>query len=312
MLYAVDSGVFDSLWYFMICYFAQTAVSLLLYGSYYFLERGWQLSQVSGFYINLFLLSLHTLSRRKTAGTKLLIIASCIMVVLGTTQMALDVVVTSAAARLLQQMVHSQILTEQGLTTLPLFESTLPLLATAQNATFGINKWANPLRWFKSNIPFSSSLSTALWGSQKKAIILPALLMLSTLVAGILNSISSNAEMDVRITYSLGAATNLVLTATTAGRILWIRREASHVAPDSTFRGHYNRAIGIILESGAVYFIAAILMVVFVSLNDKIFSIGFGIGFGIGQQLLPSGPSSLPEVLDTTKEQTEEKDVEGI
>jgi hypothetical protein len=64
--------------------------------------------------------------------------------------MALDVVVTSAAARLLQQMVHSK--TEQGLTTLPLFKSTLPLLATAQNATFGINKWANPLRWFKSHV----------------------------------------------------------------------------------------------------------------------------------------------------------------
>lgn len=75
------------------------------------------------------------------------------MAVLGTTQMALDVVVTSAAARLLQQMVHSQVLTEQGLRTLPLFESTLPLLATAQNATFGVNKWVNPLRWFKSNVP---------------------------------------------------------------------------------------------------------------------------------------------------------------
>jgi hypothetical protein len=74
------------------------------------------------------------------------------MAVLGTTQMALDVVVTSAAPRLLQQMVHSQILTEQGLTTLPLFKSTLPLLATMQNATFGINKWVNPLRWFKSNV----------------------------------------------------------------------------------------------------------------------------------------------------------------
>jgi hypothetical protein len=29
-------------------------------------------------------------------------------------------------------------------------------------------------------------------------------------------------------------------------------------------------------------------MVVFVSLNDKIFTIGFGIGFGIGQQFLVS------------------------
>jgi hypothetical protein len=29
-------------------------------------------------------------------------------------------------------------------------------------------------------------------------------------------------------------------------------------------------------------------------------------------RLQPSGPSSLPEVLDITKEQTEEKDVEGV
>lgn len=96
------------------------------------------------------------------------------------------------------------------------------------------------------------------------------------------------------------------LNSSPAGRILWIRREASYVDLDSTFRGRYNRAIGIMyglrlvkenalvlilfyrLESGAVYFIAAISMVVFVSLNDKIFSVGFGIGFGIAQQLLVS------------------------
>lgn len=62
------------------------------------------------------------------------------------------------------------------------------------------------------------------------------------------------------VTITLGATTNLVLTALTgnflvcggavltfssAGRILWIQRAASHVALDSTTRGRYTRAVGI-------------------------------------------------------------------
>jgi len=109
---------------------------------------------------------------------------------------------------------------------------------------------------------------------------LPALLMLLTFAVGILPP--GTAVSDVRIPFGLGAATNLVLTALTAGRILWIRHATLQVALDSKFRSRCNRAIGLILESGAVYCIAAIFLVISASLNREIYS----VGYGIGQQVL--------------------------
>lgn len=64
--------------------------------------------------------------------------ASCMMAVVGSTQMVLDVASTVAAARLLQQIVHSEVVDEQGLLMLPL--STVPALETAESVLFSINK----------------------------------------------------------------------------------------------------------------------------------------------------------------------------
>ncbi|KAF7328754.1 hypothetical protein MVEN_02504100 [Mycena venus] len=256
MEYTVDSEAFDSLWYFVINTLSQTAVSLVLYGVY----------------VNLFLFSLYTLSRRKTTGTKLLMIASCVMAVVGSTQMALDVAVTVAGGRLFQRIVR-----EQVLITLPLGDLVLPTLQTAQNIAFAINNGTSLIT--DSIFVYRCYV---IWGFQKKIIILPSLLMLSTLVVGIWGSTGAATVADTRILFSLGAATNLVLTTSTAGRILWIRRAAAHVTLDSTVRSRYSRAIVILLESGAVYCIAAIFGVISVSLNNEIWS----IGYGIGQQLL--------------------------
>ncbi|KAF8146397.1 hypothetical protein K438DRAFT_2028283 [Mycena galopus ATCC 62051] len=77
MEYTVDSGAFDYLWdVFLIPSFSRTAISLFLHGA--------------GIYIILFLLSLYTLSRRKTAGTALLMVASCIMAVAANVQIAIE------------------------------------------------------------------------------------------------------------------------------------------------------------------------------------------------------------------------------
>ncbi|KAF8146405.1 hypothetical protein K438DRAFT_1869627 [Mycena galopus ATCC 62051] len=79
----------------------------------------------------------------------------------------------------------------------------------------------------------------------------------------------------------ISAATNLVLTALTAGWILWIERAASHVALDNTIRDRYRRASVIILESGAVYCIMAIFLVI----TGPPGKLTFGIDFGIAEQL---------------------------
>ncbi|KAF8187928.1 hypothetical protein K438DRAFT_2019442 [Mycena galopus ATCC 62051] len=256
MQYTVDSEIFNLGWYFQVTNLSLTAVSLALYG----------------IYVNLFLLSLYTLSLRKTAATKILMVASCMMAVVGSTQMALDVSLTVAAARLLQQIVHSEVVNELGLKTLLLLEWTVPALQTAKNVTFTINNFITDFIFLYR--------CYVIWGHNKKAIILPALLMLSTFAVGILPP--GTAVSDVRIPFSLGAATTIVLTALTGGRILWIRHAASHVALDRKFRSRCKRAIVLILESGAVYCTAAIFLVISAPLNREIYS----VGYGIGQQVL--------------------------
>jgi hypothetical protein len=96
------------------------------------------LNCLAGIYVNLFLLSLYTLSHRKTAGTKRLIAASWLMAIIGSTQMALDVAATAEAARLHQEVVDTQISNQHGLMMLPLW-ATLSVLETAKNLTFAIN-----------------------------------------------------------------------------------------------------------------------------------------------------------------------------
>ncbi|KAF7333857.1 hypothetical protein MVEN_02342700 [Mycena venus] len=126
-----------------------------------------------------------------------------------------------------------------------------------------------------------------IWGCRRNILIPPALLMLATLLASMLAS-STTSITNAQIPFGLAAATNIVLTALTAGRILWIQRQSSHVGRGNTYRSHYNRAIGIILESSAIYCIAALFLLVAASQNNmEIFS----IGFSIEQQLLTIIPT---------------------
>ncbi|KAJ6508658.1 hypothetical protein C8R45DRAFT_968173 [Mycena sanguinolenta] len=246
MQYTVDSEAFDSEWYAIENGFSQTAVSLVFYGVYF----------------SLFLLSLYTLSRRKTAGTRLLIFASCMMAVVGSTQIALDVAAIVVAARVFQQMVHSGGLTER---------SPLSALLTAQTVTLVVNYFiADSIFLYRCYV---------IWGSQKKTLILPSLLMLSNFVVMIVGLTTHvlPSELAGRISTLLAVAVNLVLTAQTVGRILWIQRAASRVALDITVRGRYTRAIILILESGVVYCAAGIFLAITYSPSGETFSIGFGI-----------------------------------
>ncbi|KAJ7873957.1 hypothetical protein B0H13DRAFT_2552114 [Mycena leptocephala] len=234
-----DSGV-D----FLIRVLAETGVSLLLYG----------------IYVNLFLVSIYTLSRRReTPGINVLIAASCVMAVVATTQMAVNIAGTVITARFVQQLVHVKVLSRP---------QSVRTLETVENVLLAINKWM-----YRCYV---------IWGCQRKVLIPPALLMLATLLASILASRTTSIT-NAQIPFGLAAATNLVLTALTAGRILWILRQSSHVGRDNTYRSRYNRAIGIILESGAIYCIAALFLLIAASQDNMNI---FTVGFAIEQQLL--------------------------
>ncbi|KAJ7669565.1 hypothetical protein B0H17DRAFT_1086605 [Mycena rosella] len=223
--------LFDISWDLTMQTFEETGVSLVLYG----------------IYICLFLLSLNALSRRKARGTKLLIGATCAMAVVGTAAMAINIALAVLTARTTQQIVHEQV--AQFLNGLRYQET----LAEALVITSLTNNFlTDSLFLYRCYV---------IWGSQKKIIILPGLLMIGTVATGFLSVVSVSFQ-DAKITYGLAAATNVVLTALTAGRILWMRRDASHIPVDKTLRPRYNMAIRLTLESGVIYCIAAIVLLI--------------------------------------------------
>ncbi|KAJ7710101.1 hypothetical protein B0H14DRAFT_3022275 [Mycena olivaceomarginata] len=257
-----DSGV-D----FLIRVFAETGVSLLLYGGSCLVSQlGTLECRITGIYVNLFLLSIYTLSRRRgTPGINFLIAASCVMAVVATTQMAVNIAGTVITARFVQQLVHVKVLNRP---------QSVRTLETVENVLLAINNVVTDL--------FFMYRCYVIWGCQRKVLIPPALLMLATLLASILAS-QTTSITNAQIPFGLAAATNLVLTALTAGRILWILRQSSHVGRDNTYRRRYNRATGIILESGAIYCIAAIFLLIAASQDNMDI---FTVGFAVEQQLL--------------------------
>ncbi|KAJ7888631.1 hypothetical protein B0H14DRAFT_2693203 [Mycena olivaceomarginata] len=228
-----NSRSFDSSWHLMLNLFAATGVSLLLYGVY----------------INLFLLSVYTLARRRNgSGKKFLLAASCVIAVVATTQMALIIAQAILTARSVQQLLHAQVIDHPRL---------VKTLQTAQLSLGVINKWL-----YRCYV---------IWGYQWKVVILPAMFILTTFVVGIWAS-QTRGVAKAQIVYSLWMATNLVLTALTAGRILWTRHATSYDRVDSTLR------VRLILESGAIYCVGITVLLFSVSVKDvEVFAIGLGL-----------------------------------
>ncbi|KAJ7888617.1 hypothetical protein B0H14DRAFT_2693150 [Mycena olivaceomarginata] len=212
MQYIVDSEPFDSSWNTLIRNILATGISLLLYG----------------ICINLFILSIYTLARRReAAGIKVLIAASCVMAVAGTAQTIVTVVETAVTTRLVQQLVHEQVLNR------PHYVKSL---LTSENVLLAINLVITD--------SFFMYRCYLIWGCRRNILILPVLLMLATLLAGILGSPTSSITNAQLGPLGLAAATNLVLTSLTVGRILWVRRrQSSHVGLGHTFRSRYTSVI---------------------------------------------------------------------
>jgi Na+/proline symporter len=93
--------------------------------------------RIAGIYVNLFLVSIYTLSRRReTPGINVLIAASCVMAVVATTQMAVNIAGTVITARFVQQLVHVKVLSRP---------QSVRTLETVENVLLAINKWVNKL-----------------------------------------------------------------------------------------------------------------------------------------------------------------------
>ncbi|KAJ7083866.1 hypothetical protein C8R44DRAFT_822126 [Mycena epipterygia] len=203
------------------------------------------------------------------------------MFILGTTGFVLRITLVVLSTRLVQQVIqHPTNDTSE-------FERTCKLLLVTEYVIFAMNYVVtDSLFLYRCYV---------IWGSQKKVVILPGVLILSTLVIGCVDGVSVSlapvGDLDVRIPYVMGLAINLVLLGLTAGRIWWMRRATVHAGLDDAFRTRYNTAVTIILESGAIYCICLIVVVITLSFEHDVPVIFLGITVGLSKQVLNIAPT---------------------
>ncbi|KAF7340765.1 hypothetical protein MSAN_02105100 [Mycena sanguinolenta] len=276
----MDPSPIGPSWSALMEVFSEIGVSLVLYG----------------IYLCLFALSIYILARRRgTHGTKLLMAWSCVIAAIATVRIAVYISKAIESARIVEELVSMQVSNPTLFITL----GTAQLVLTAVN-----NLAADSLYLYRCYV---------IWGHRWKILILPALFMFATIAVGVAALCAKTSLIGTKpqFMYGLVVVTNLVLTSLTAGRLLWIRRTTSSVDVTNKFRSRCNRAIGLVLESGAIYCAAVTLLLVTASFKDPEV---YAIEVGFGSQLMNIIPTfTLVYVgLDDTKLQKTEKDGEGV
>ncbi|KAJ7058727.1 hypothetical protein C8F01DRAFT_1370928 [Mycena amicta] len=237
---------------------AKAGVSLFLYG----------------IYLVLFILAILSLTRRSTPGGRRFMLGSTLATFpLATTQAVLGVCSAAAVLRLVQD--------SQPVVLVDKTTSNFSMLSTAHQVVLAVNNLLTDIIFLHRCLK--------VWGSRHLILILPILLMVSTIVIGISLSItgldSSNAELEA-VPFILGLLTTLTLSLLTGGKIWWMRREITsslslslntkHQNPE--IHSRYNLAFHILIESGAIYTICALAMVISILLPSGRSSPGYGEG----------------------------------
>ncbi|KAJ6451391.1 hypothetical protein C8R47DRAFT_302483 [Mycena vitilis] len=233
--YTVNSTVLNTYWDEIEVNIAATWVAVFFYACY----------------LNLFIWALYTLTRRKTAGKRVLLGFTWTMAILSTTQIVLTLTTSTMTVRSLPQFI------EQGHADLIFSRPYIELHVVVQGAILGINNLvADALLLYRCYM---------IWGAQWKVAVAPAaVLMVATFILGCVAMVPSLYYHPFlqRSPYILATVTNIVLMLLTAGRIWWIRRATLRFSTDfnDTIRDRYSSIIAMILESGALYCVLSILL----------------------------------------------------
>ncbi|KAJ7510723.1 hypothetical protein B0H11DRAFT_1955915 [Mycena galericulata] len=225
----------------------------------------------------------HLLYHRPTrAGRRSLGVTTSIMAILATAQLVVHIWGTVVAFRILQLAIHGE---------------EYPYSPSAVSAT---DLYAN--LYALEDILLVTNKSTyrcfAIWGRDLRVVILPMIMVLATTVMGYVCAYqddysSAGPYVDFRIAFLMSVLTNTVLMALTAGRIWWIRRDAS-ILSDSAGVRRYTTVIAIILESGAIYCVCVIIYVVVISvLNPGNFTPLVDIFRGAIPQIMNIAPTLI-------------------
>ncbi|KAJ7247048.1 hypothetical protein C8J57DRAFT_1359904 [Mycena rebaudengoi] len=242
MEYIVNSAAFNFYWDLVLREISGTCVQIFFYA----------------LYLNLFIFAIYTLGRRNTAGKGVLLTFSWVMAILGTTQAILRIPTTAVTLRMMQDLVRQRSNLNPGPAPPLELQKTYASLYMAQDVIFSINNLVtDSLFLYRCYV---------VWG-RKMVIILPGVLLISTVVFACITDVKTDLlpgqfHVDGRIPYILAAATNLVLVVLTAGRIWWKRREAVHIGAVEALKNRYSTVIAILVESGALYCIFAIVIAI--------------------------------------------------
>ncbi|KAJ7744095.1 hypothetical protein B0H16DRAFT_1560178 [Mycena metata] len=208
---------------------------------------------VSPIFLVLFSFALHALARQNVAKTRrILLTFSCAMALFGTAQIVL-LLVTTAVLAILARLLRAQTVENLGLAVLEL-TARLETLINAHDIVFAFNK------------SFVSALACALyrcytiWGCRWRIVLVPVILVTSTLVIGLMTLTGLYPNLKLQYIYISSIIANLCLMFLTAGRIWWIRRASRTLqgTVSNTLRHRYDRAIEMILESGIIYCVFSI------------------------------------------------------
>ncbi|KAF7366060.1 hypothetical protein MVEN_00482200 [Mycena venus] len=269
MSYVVNSVEFEDRWTTMLFTVSLNSTELLLYA----------------FFVISFLFSVHSL-RQRMRGGRMLITAAWVMFALATCSTS----ITSVATGISMRMVYLQV---QGLTDMParllhLYQA----LALAQDILLALNNLLTDLLFLYR--------CYMIWGSRRTILILPAILILATVVIGCISGLGyygiakMSVVIDPRVPFSMGGLTNILLVCLTAGRIFYIRRELQTFTGHS-FRKQYDTAVAIILESGLLYSLCVIIYVTSISIKST--SASATIFNGVAWGLVQLGVNIVPTLI---------------
>ncbi|KAJ7436045.1 hypothetical protein FB451DRAFT_1571223 [Mycena latifolia] len=294
--YTVYPTKFPDYWDFVISRVCETCVNILLYGVLLILLV------VAGY------LLLHR--RRACAGWRSLAAPISAMSVLATLQLGNHIWGMVLAFQILHLALQGDVLPHSPraiqATNLYVYINMAGdlLLVTNKSALVVLIRCSYLSFYVRPSTSFvADSLFTyrcfVVWGRDGRVVAVPMFMILTTTVLGYFCAYNSDYArlgpyIDFRAAFLLSVVTNLVLMALTAGRIWWIRRDASVLAASAQWARRYETVIAIILESGAIYCFSVVLYVIVVSvLNPEKFSPLVNVARGAVPQIMNIAPALI-------------------
>ncbi|KAF7333304.1 hypothetical protein MSAN_02425500 [Mycena sanguinolenta] len=241
-------------------------------------------------YLILFLFSLYTIIRRDSSGRRIMLLTSAAMFLLATSGMITSVLLTPIDLALIKTDIRDDVVGAEHLLRV-----------------YSIVNAASDVRLVTNNL-VADLLFTyrcyMIWGSRKTVLILPAISILAAAALGYFtvasNDFSSNDLLDefpvfdIRVSFAVSGATNIVLMCLAAGRIWYISRRARSISQNA-LHSRYRSTIAMILESGALYSAVLALQIFALSLTSQ--SDGVQAFRGVSQGLVEQMVNVIPTLI---------------